>query len=428
MVKNNTPLTVAIVGFGTVGRSVARILCDGGHPALRLSHVCNRRVAHKQVDWVPSDVVWTDDFETVLSSDVDVVVELIGGVDPATDWIHRALQAGKAVVTANKQVIAHHGADLLAVALSHDRQLGFEAAVAGGVPVIHGVREGLAGDSLVRVMGILNGTCNYILTKMESEGASFRAALKEAQELGFAEADPTADVDGFDAQAKLAILSAVGLNRDINTSDIPLRTITTVEAIDFAYAGRLDCTIRQVSRAEVDPAHPNAIFASVQPTLVPRSSSLARVEGSRNVVVVEGRFGGETAFSGFGAGGDPTGVAVVSDLEAIARAGLSGQTDARAIEPAEILTAFVGPHYLRFVVADRPGIIASLADVFSRHGVNLDSVLQEHGWSKDELPFVVTLESCESTLVERALEEAAGFDFNVRPPLWMPVLQTGDTR
>ena len=161
---------------------------------------------------------------------------------------------------------------------------------------------------------------------------------------------------------------------------------------------------------------------------MPRSSSLARVEGSRNVVVVEGRFGGETAFSGFGAGGDPTGVAVVSDLEAIARAGLSGPSDARASEPAEILTAFVGPHYLRFVVADRPGIIASLADVFSRHGVNLDSVLQEPGWSKDELPFVVTLESCESTLVERALEEAAGFDFNVRPPLWMPVLQTGDTR
>ncbi len=428
MLKNNTPLTVAIVGFGTVGRSVARILCDGGHPALRLSHVCNRRVATKQVNWVPSDVVWTDDFEAVLSSDVDVVVELIGGVDPATDWIRRALQAGKAVVTANKQVIAHHGADLLAVALKHNRQLCFEAAVAGGVPVIHGVREGLAGDSLVRVMGILNGTCNYILTRMESEGASFGSALKEAQELGFAEADPTADVDGFDAQAKLAILSAVGLNRHINTSDIPLRTITTVEAIDFAYAGRLDCTIRQVSRAEVDPAHPDAIFASVQPTLVPRSSSLARVEGSRNVVVVEGRFGGETAFSGFGAGGDPTGVAVVSDLEAIARAGLTGPSDARAAEPAEILTAFVGPHYIRFVVADRPGIVASLADVFSRHGVNIDSIFQEPGWSKDELPFVVTLESCESTVVERALEESATFDFNVRPPLWMPVLQTGDTR
>ncbi len=428
MAKNDTPLSVAIVGFGTVGRSVARILCDGGHPALRLSHVCNRHVARKRVDWVQSDVVWTDDFDVVLSSDVDVVVELIGGVDPATDWISRALRAGKAVVTANKQVIAHHGADLLDVARSCDRQLCFEAAVAGGVPILHGLREGLAGDSLFRIMGILNGTCNYILTRMEAEGVSFGSALEEAQELGFAEADPTADVDGFDAQAKLAILSAVGLNRQIDTSGIPLRTITDVETIDFAYARRLACTIRQVSRAELDPAHRDAVFASVQPTLVPLSSALAQVEGSRNVVVVEGRFAGETAFSGFGAGGDPTGAAVVSDLEAIARTGLTGSTDGLAGEPAELLTAFMAPHYVRFVVADRPGIVAALADVFSRHGVNIDAVFQEPGCSKDELPFVVTLEGCESTVVERALQESAAFDFNVRPPLWMPVLQAGDSR
>ena len=428
MTQNDTPLTVAIAGFGTVGQSVARIICDGDHPALRLSHVCNRQVDRKRVDWAPSDVIWTDDIDVVLSSDVDVVVELIGGMEPATDWIRRALRAGKAVVTANKQVIAHHGADLLGVAMSHDRQLCFEAAVAGGIPVIHGLQEGLAGDSLFRILGILNGTCNYILTRMEGEGVSFASALKEAQALGFAEADPTADVDGFDAQAKLAILSVVGLNRQIQTPQIPLRTITTVEAIDFAYARRLACTIRQVSRAELDPAHRDAVFASVQPALVPRSSALARVEGSRNVVVVEGRFGGETAFSGLGAGGDPTGAAVVSDLESIVRTGLTGPTDALAGAPADILTTFVAPHYVRFVVADRPGIVAALADVFSRHGVNIDSVFQEPGWSKDELPFVMTMEACESTVIERALKESAAFDFNVRPPLWMPVLQTGESR
>ena len=427
MTEHHNSLGVAIVGFGTVGRSVARIVCDGAHPSLRLSHICNRQIDRKraETDWVPSDVVWTDDIEVVLSSDTDVVVELIGGVDPATDWIRRALQSGKSVVTANKQVIAHHGAQLLDVAAEHHRYLGFEAAVAGGIPIIHGVREGLAGDSLVRVLGILNGTCNYILTRMEADHVAFDDALREAQTLGFAEADPTADVDGFDAQAKIAILSAVAFGRQICVADIPLRTIRAIESVDFMYAQRLGCTIRQVARADASDDVPDGVRASVQPTLVPLSSALARVEGSRNVVVVEGTFGGESVFSGFGAGGDPTGVAVVSDLEAIARGVGNGRHD-RALVKATVVRDFVAPHYLRFVVSDRPGIIAALADVFSAHGVNIDSVLQEPGWPKTELPFVVTLEACDSSAVEQTLQESAAFDFNVRPPLWMPVLVSGE--
>ena len=427
MTQRNRPITVGLVGFGTVGQSVARILCEGNHPALRLTHVCNRRVARKRVDWVPADVVWTEDIDVVLSSDVDVVVELIGGLEPATDWIRRALQAGKCVVTANKQVIAHHGPELVATAAQQDRRLCFEAAVAGGIPVINGLREGLSGDSLRRILGILNGTCNYILTRMEADGVSFETALSDAQSLGFAEAVPTDDVDGFDAQAKLSILSAVGLNRQVETAEIPVGTITAVEAIDFAYAQRLGCTIRQVSCVELVADRADAVLASVQPTLVPRSSALASVEGSRNVVVVEGRFGGEAAFSGFGAGGDPTGVAVVSDLESIARVG-RGAVDTLAGDRTSVLTTFVSPHYVRFVVADRPGIVARLAEVFSRHRINIDSVFQEPGWSKDELPFVMTLEACESTVVGTALRESAAFDFNVRPPLWMPVLKTGESR
>ena len=420
------PLGVAVVGFGTVGRSVARIISDASHPSLRLTHVCNRGIDRKRSDagWVPGGVVWTDDFDAVLSSDTDVIVELIGGLDPATDWIRRALQAGKAVVTANKQVIAHHGVELLAVAARHQRPLHFEAAVAGGIPIIHGVREGLAGDSLFRVLGILNGTCNYILTRMESDAVTFAVALLEAQELGFAEADPTADVDGFDAQAKLAILSGVALGRRIEVSDVPLRSIRTVEAVDFVYAQRLGYTIRQVARAEINGEESDSVLASVQPALVSRSSALARVEGSRNVVVVEGRFGGETVFSGFGAGGDPTGVAVVSDLESIARQpGAVRRTQAL---PANVATEFVAPHYVRFIVSDRPGIIAALAKVFSGRGVNIDSVLQEPGWSKTELPFVITLEASASTAVEQALQESAAFEFNVRPPLWMPMLTLGE--
>ena len=425
---DRTPLGVAVVGFGTVGRSVARIVSEGSHPSLRLTHVCNRGIDRKRSDagWVPSDVVWTDDFDAVLSSDTDVVVELIGGLDPATDWIRRALQAGKAVVTANKQVIAHHGDELLEVAAKRGRPLLFEAAVAGGIPIIQGVRDGLAGDSLFRVLGILNGTCNYILTRMESDAVTFAVALREAQELGFAEADPTADVDGFDAQAKLAILSAEALGRRIGVTEVPLRSIRTVEAVDFVYAQRLGYTIRQVARAEVDGEQSDSVLASVQPALVSTSSALARVEGSRNVVVVEGRYGGETVFSGFGAGGDPTGVAVVSDLESIARQ----PTAVRSAQarPATVATEFVASHYVRFIVSDRPGIIAELAKVFSGRGVNIDSVLQEPGWSKAELPFVITLEASASTAVQQALQESAAFEFNVRPPVWMPMLTLGERR
>ena len=420
---------MAIVGFGTVGRSVARIVCDDAHPSLRLTHICNRQVDRKRADteWVPSDVVWTDDIEAVLSSDADVLVELIGGVDPAMNWIRRALQVGKSVVTANKQVIANHGPELLGVATQRRRHLCFEAAVGGGIPIIHGVREGLSGDSLFRVLGVLNGTCNYILTRMEADHVAFDDALREAQALGYAEADPTADVDGFDAQAKITILSAVAFGRQICATDVPLRTIRTIEAIDFMYAHRLGCTIRQVARAELDTSQADGVLASVQPTLVPRSSALARVEGSRNVVVVEGAFGGETVFSGFGAGGDPTGVAVVSDLEAIARAGDGWVQNDRVGVRAAVVRDFVAPHYVRFVVADRPGIIAAIAEVFSRHAVNIDSVLQEPDYSKTELPFVVTLEACQSSAVEQTLQESAAFDFNVRPPLWMPVMVSGES-
>lgn len=426
MTETVSPRSVAVVGFGTVGQAVARILCTGAHPRLRLTHVCNRDVRRKRVDWVPDDVVWTDDYAVVLDSTVDIVTELVGGLDPATDWIRQALQAGKSVVTANKQVIAHHGPELLRVAAEAGRGLYFEAAVAGGIPIIHALREGLTGDSLFRVRGVLNGTCNYILTRMEGDGVSFHTALAEAQTLGLAEADPSTDVDGYDAQAKLAILAAVGLGRPIDVLTIPLRSITGIEAIDFVYARHLGCTIRQVSHVEVLDGEDSRVVAAVHPTLVPRSSALARVEGSRNVVVVEGRFGGETALSGFGAGGAPTGAAVVSDLETIASRGCQPVGPPFGAAPATVVTESVSPHYIRFVVSDRPGIIAALADVFSRHGVNIDAVLQEPGCDKRALPFVVTLDACASTAVDRALLESASFDFHVRPPLWMPMLVTGE--
>lgn len=419
-------IRIALVGFGTVGRAVARILWEGEERPLTLAHICNRRVERKIVDWAPDAVAWTSDFGDVLRSDADVVVELIGGLEPAGDWIRQALEAGKSVVTANKQVMAHAGADLMRMAAERQRHLLFEGAVAGGIPIIRAVREGLAGDRLRRVLGVLNGTCNYMLTRMEAGQVSFDDALREAQERGYAEADPTADVDGGDAQAKLAILSAVGLGRKVAAGAIPLRSIRPVEPVDFNYARRLGCTIRQVSRAEVSPGARGDVTASVQPMLVPLTSPLARAEGSQNVVVVDGSHGGETAFRGFGAGGDPTAVAIVSDLEAIARTGVAAPRSWRPPAAARVEPDFEAPQYLRFVIVDRPGIIASLAGVFWRHGLNIDSVLQEPDWPKSALPFVVTLEPCSSRAVQAALTEIGALDFHARAPVWMPILPRGE--
>ena len=230
-----------------------------------------------------------------------------------------ALLAGKSVVTANKQLMAHHGTELLDLARSRGREVRFEASVAGGIPVLRALQEGLAGDRLVEVRGILNGTCNYILSRMQAEAIAFADALAEAQRAGYAEADPTEDLDGADAAAKLAIIAAVGLRRPVRVTDIATRSIRPIEPVDFEYARELGCTIRQIARASAEDN--GAVFAAVRPALVPLASGFGRNEGSQNLVTVRGVFGGETSFSGSGAGGSPTAVAVVSDVLSVRRAG-----------------------------------------------------------------------------------------------------------
>jgi homoserine dehydrogenase len=418
------PLKVAIVGFGTVGKSVAKVLSSEIQSALQLTAVCNRGIARKKVDWVPDSVQWTDDIDVVIGSDADIVVELMGGLEPAGELIRRSLKAGKSVVTANKQLISTHGVELLALAREHRRELLFEASVAGGIPIVRAVREGLAGDRLLRIAGILNGTCNYILTRMDSAGLSFNDALNEAQSLGYAEADPSADVDGYDARAKIAILIAVGLGCQVDPEHIPCRTISSIDRIDFTYARKLDCTIRQISWADRAPGLDRQLFASVRPALVPLSSPLSRAQGSQNLVSVHGEFGGETTYSGFGAGGDPTAVAVVSDLMSIARAGVGAEVHlAQQLEgQVEVSVDFTAPHYVRFTVADRPGIIASLAAVLSAHGINIDAVLQLPGHDKAELPFVMTLDACPISVLDAALAEINALPFHVRRPITLPIL------
>ena len=414
------PLSVGLLGFGTVGQSVARLIVERGDGLLRLSHIFNRQVARKRVDWVPSSVVWTDDIEDLFNAPLDVVVEVVGGLEPARSWHERALDAGLPVVTANKQLIATHGQALLERAAARGVDLLFEAAVGGGIPVVRGLREGIAGDRLTSVSGILNGTCNYILTRMESAGLAFGAALAEAQAQGFAEADPTDDLEGYDARAKLCILARVGLGLDVAPTEVACESIRSISDDDFVYARRLQATIRQVSRVTVADGD---VQARVGPALVPLTSPLARVIGSQNLIVAGGAYGRETTFAGYGAGGFPTAVAVVSDLLAIARrAGAAPAAWPSTTAPASVTNLQVAPYYLRLVVRDQPGIIASLASIFSSHAINIDAVLQEPGGTKDHLPFVITLEACPTSSMATALAEIATLPFHVTPPLCLPVL------
>lgn len=408
-------LKVALLGFGTVGSSVARILGDLKPQGLILTHVYNRNVARKRVDWVPSSVIWTESIEDILASDADVVVELVGGLDPAREWVSRAVKACKAVVTANKKLIAYHGVELEKQAREKGVSLLYGAAVAGGIPVIPALRQGFAGDRITRIQGVLNGTCNFILSKMEN-GEEFSDVLKEAQQLGYAEANPSEDVDGFDARAKLVILSRLALRADVAPEEIPCRSITEVAAIDFEYASSLNCTIRQVARAEF---HGNDFLASVGPVLVPTTSPLAETRGTENTVVAGGQYAGDVVLSGHGAGGHPTAVAVVSDLISIAHGSGTVELPSRKIT---VSGEFLVRHSVRFIVRDQPGIIAEIALALAEQGINIHAIFQKPGYGDDRLPFVVTVEPCAGSALRRALERIGRKDWLVEKPLDMAVL------
>jgi homoserine dehydrogenase len=405
-----------------VGRAVAKILCERTNEALRLTHIFNRNIHRKKQPWVPGEVVWTEDLQAILDSDADIVVELMGGLALAQELVRGALSAGKSVVTANKQLIARHGPDLLQLASENGCQLEFGASVAGGVPVLPALRTGLCGDRLHGIAGILNGTCNYILSRIESDRIPFSEALEEAQARGYAEADASEDLDGGDARAKLAILALAGLKVRVSAGDIRARTIRGIDAVDFDYAAELGCTIRQISRADLQGA---TLLAEVGPSLVPSSSPFGRVQKNLNLVLTSGQYGGDVAFLGAGAGGDPTAVAVVSDLMFVAETISAGPRSSQPLQltSPKVSCDFETPWYLRFVVNDQPGIIARLAAVLSAHRLNIDAVLQRPGCDKKALPFVITLEPCRDAELHPALQEMSAMDFALRPCLCLPILR-----
>ena len=425
------PLKIALAGLGTVGAGVVRLLHENheliarraGRPIEIKAVSARDRARDRGVDL--SGFAWIDDTTALAAQDgIDVVVELVGGSDgPALALARAAFANRRSLVTANKAMLAHHGLELAEAAESACVALKFEAAVAGGVPVIKGLREGAAANAIERVYGILNGTCNFILSKMEAEGRDFADVLAEAQALGFAEADPSFDIDGVDAAHKLAILSSIAFGTRPAFDLVSATGIRDVLAADIAEASALGYRIRLVAIGE---AGSNGLFQRVHPYLVPCDHPLAHVTGSLNAVVAEGNYVGRLFFQGAGAGEGPTASAVVADLIDIARGewGLPFAMPADLLMPARRADsgARIGRAYLRFMVEDRVGVLAEIAAAMRDAGVSIESLIQR-GTAADgsALVAIVTHEGPERS-VAAALTSLRGSPSIARNPLWMHIL------
>ena len=425
------PLRVALAGLGTVGAGVIRLVEANAELIARRAgrpiviSAVSARERHKDRGVDISRYAWDDDMVILGErADVDVVVELVGGSDgPALACARTTFEAGKALVTANKAMIAHHGLELAAKAEAAKVALKFEAAVAGGVPVIKGLREGAAANEIERVYGILNGTCNYILSTMEDTGKGFAEVLAEAQAKGFAEADPTFDVEGTDAAHKLSILAAICFGTKVDFGAVETMGITRLTAADIAQADALGYVIRLIGMAECENG---SLFQRVRPHLVPFDHPLAHVDGATNAVVAEGNFSGRLLFQGAGAGDGPTASAVVADLIDIARGEVGMPFSVPVAELEAKGPADTGPRlsrsYLRFTVADRPGVLAEITAALRDAGVSLESLIQK-GRSADGTVMVamVTHEGPESAVSEavRLLDGSASLS---EPPLVMHIL------
>ena len=419
------PLSVAVAGLGTVGAGVLTLLrqnadviaARAGRPIAVTAVSARERARDRGASL--AGLRWFDD-ATALAADpsVDVVVEVIGGADGvAREVVRAAIRSGKPVVTANKALLAVHGTELAGEAEQAGVPLAFEAAVAGGIPVIKALREGLAGNRITRVAGILNGTCNYILTVMRERGREFAEVLAEAQKLGYAEADPSFDVDGIDAAHKLAILAALAFGRPVAFEAVHVEGIRHVSALDIAFAGELGYRIKLLGLARHTDA---GIEARVYPCMIPQTAPLARVDGVFNAVVAEGDFVGGVMLVGRGAGAGPTASAVVADLVDIARGRFTpvwgAQSASLSDAPSVGIGAHVGCYYLRLMVVDRPGVIADVAAALRDAGISLESMLQRGRAPGEAVPVVLVTHETRESAMRDALGRIAALDTVLEDP------------
>jgi homoserine dehydrogenase len=386
------PLRVALLGCGTVGSAVLRRLEEQagdltariGRPVEVAGVAVRRPDRHPDV---PAHLLTTDAHGLVTRPDVDLVVEVIGGIEPVRSLLMAAFEAGKSVVSANKALLADEGGELHAAAAKAGVDLYYEAAVAGAIPLLRPLRESLAGDQLSRVVGIVNGTTNYILSRMAETGHGFTEALAEATELGYAEADPTADVDGFDAAAKAAILASLAFHTPVTAADVYREGISAVTSTDVARAAEIGCTVKLLAICERVPGadgEGESVAVRVHPAMIPTSHPLAAVGGAFNAVFVEAEAAGQLMFYGQGAGGDATASAVLGDLVAVARNRASGVAGPGVTTyaglPARPIAETPTRYHVSLDVADRPGVLATVAQEFARHGVSIATVRQDgHG-------------------------------------------------
>ena len=398
-------LKIAMLGCGVVGSQVARLLIANkadlstrAGANLELVKIAVRNPKSKNYG-VPDELLTSDLKSIVNDPQVDLVIELLGGIEPARELILTALKNGKSVVTANKALLAKHGAELYAAADNAKVDLYYEAAVAGAIPILRPLRESLVGDQVLKVMGIVNGTTNYILTKMDENGAAFEDALREAQKLGFAEADPTADIEGGDAAAKAAILAGLAFHSRVTDLDVYKEGISNISATDVKVAKAMDLVIKLLAIADVTDE--GAIAVRVHPALISRSHPLASVRDSYNAVFIESASAGQMMFYGRGAGGEPTASAILGDLVAVSRNKLAGGSGPAESDYADRKIVKIGDtktrYLIRLNVADKPGVLESVAHVFASHKVSIQTVRQSGAGDKAEL-VVMTHISKESAL------------------------------
>jgi homoserine dehydrogenase len=422
---------IGIVGFGAVGRAAANIISqhrglieERSGVKLEVTAICRRSEVKPQD--IPDGARFVSDWrQLVRAQDVDIVVEVIGGTTQSLQLVRAALEAGKPVVTANKNLLAEHGDSIFKLAASRNLPIGFEGSVASSIPIVRVIHESTTGDQLSAVYGIMNGTANYILTQMENRGIEFDKALKEAQDEGYAEADPSLDIDGVDSRDKLCILARMAFGGKLNISRIRTCGIRQIRGADVRAVNRLDSTIRLIGSAENTES---GVEVSVRPWMVDRHSMLARVQGVNNAIFVSGSKIGTQMFYGRGAGGDATGAVVVSDLIEIARDLVQGHLRARSavgfVDSPE-LKICENPRpvrwYLGLNVKDQRGVVARVAEVIARYDIHLQTLGQEPRVSKEELSFGITVEPVSDPLVCRAVDEINALDFITRPVLLLRI-------
>ncbi len=426
---------VGIIGFGTVGRGLAEVLLSQEKRLVKRTgmSITLSKVADKSLAELPEmlqEVELVQDAGAIIQDpDIDIVVELIGGQEPAKTFILDAIQAGKHVVTANKALLSQSGREIFAAASDQGVEVGFEASVGGGIPVLKALREGLVANRILSIMGIMNGTANYILTKMTEESVPFAEVLKEAQEKGFAEADPTYDIEGIDTAHKLAILMSMAYGMNITHNEIVTEGISQIEPLDIELAREFGCRIKLLA---ISRNHGDHVEARVHPTMIPESHLLASINGAYNAIHFTGDTVGNVLLYGLGAGMVPTGSAVAADVVDIARnimAGAIGRVAPLSYLPEHMgerkvmpMDELFGPYYFRFTVKDEPGVLASIAGILDRYTISLESVVQKGRKKTGAVPLVMLTHDAQESAVGKALDEISKLESVVAPVVTIRLL------